>query len=95
MVGCGLTNYGYYFSGKDAYVQVCELIIGMSPRKRSTLKKVDLGNEEIAQILMDMSAFWDMDGVEYKRRAYEMAAADVKIFRIVFPIFMAVRELRG
>ena len=52
----------------------------MSSRKRSTPKKVDFGNEEIAQILMDMATYWGMDGVEYKRRAYEMAAADVKIF---------------
>jgi DNA polymerase (family 10) len=52
----------------------------MKSRKRSGPKKVDFSNEEIAQLLMDMAAYWDMNNVEYKRRAYEMAAADVKIF---------------
>jgi DNA polymerase (family X) len=43
-------------------------------------KKSGLSNAEISQILFEMAALSDMNDMEYKRRAYEQAAADVKIF---------------
>src|SRR5688572_5668612 len=47
----------------------------------TSMKKIpSLSNSEIAEILSEMAAFYDMQRMDYKRRAYELAAADVKIF---------------
>jgi DNA polymerase (family 10) len=37
-------------------------------------------NEQIAGVLTEMAAFWDMLKVDVKKRAYEMAASDVLIY---------------
>lgn len=44
------------------------------------MKKSSLGNSELARILLEMAALSDMNDMEYKRRAYEQASADVQIF---------------
>jgi DNA polymerase (family X) len=36
-------------------------------------------NREIAQILFEMAAYWDMQKIDYKKRAYELAGTDVSI----------------
>src|ERR1044071_5804733 len=49
-------------------------------KARETPALYKWSNEEIGQILSEMAAFWDMVKVDFKKRAYEMAADDVRIF---------------
>jgi DNA polymerase (family 10) len=44
------------------------------------MKKKPISNPEIARILFEMAVLSDMNDMEYKRRAYELASADVAIF---------------
>lgn len=44
------------------------------------MQRKPFSNDQIASILYEMGALCDMLGMEYKRRAYEMAAGDVKIY---------------
>jgi DNA polymerase (family 10) len=43
-------------------------------------KLFHFSNVELAQILEEMAAFWNMQKIDYKARAYELAAADVKLY---------------
>ena len=43
-------------------------------------KLFHFSNVEIGQILEEMAAFWNMTKIDYKARAYELAAADVKLY---------------
>jgi DNA polymerase (family X) len=44
------------------------------------MPKHKFSNEEIALILSDMAVFYAMRGVDFKHRAYELAADDVAIY---------------
>jgi DNA polymerase (family X) len=43
-------------------------------------KFFEFSNAEIVQILSEMAAFWNMAKIDYKARAYELAAADVNVY---------------
>lgn len=59
------------------------------------MKKNTVSNSEIARILFEMAALSDMNDMEFKRRAYEQASADVQIFPEELADLYAREGLKG
>lgn len=56
-------------------------IVGEIVLRVHFMKKLfHFSNVELSQILEEMAAFWNMKKIDYKARAYELAASDVKMY---------------